>query len=837
MNDQFTGVLQEDTRLFAPVYQEISRNGVTLLIDPESPHWITTDDRGAALMRSLDGRQKFKALAAAYCETNGVDWATGWLHCQAFLQNALRTKFISTSPMIRAPYPGRSEVLGLGRLSELWLHVTNACNLSCKHCLVNSSPGGEPGGDTAFWFKMIDQGLALGVTRFFITGGEPFLRSDIFDLIDRILSSSNPQKIELIILTNAMLFRGDNLRKLSGYDPNQFQLQISLDGPSPDINNDIRGNGTFDATIRGIKEVIGLGFSPTLTTAVNRANAQHINGMVQLASSVGIKNIHLLLSHHRGRGVGNPALTSPSSSDLLHIFKETKHLADQAGITFDNFDALFSKLMGPAGVKTDLSNTAYESLCVYADGYVYPSAALAGLPALRMGNPAEQTLEEIWKNAPAAKEIREGTVQKKKKCKDCYLKYLCGGGDLEHTYLYSEKFMGEDPFSEFHEKWILEILLNFAEEKSKQKTPSGYDRPIIFSAMGEGAIVDEMNQGPPAIGGFEVSLSRSACVLSVDLDHSRRVVSDFYGNAADTPQPELCCPDSYPLADSAHIPKEVLEISYGCGSPVSLAEIKPGEVMVDLGSGGGIDCFIASKQVGNTGKVVGIDMTDQMLREANLAKVKVARNLGYDNVEFKKGYLEEIPLPDQSTDLVTSNCVINLSPDKKQVFIEIWRVLKDFGRIVISDTISETEVPDGMRANPRLWGECVSGALTEAEYLSKLEQAGFYGLSILKKTLWKEVEGYRFFSVVFRGYKFEKRDECRYTGQQATYLGPMQAVIDEEGHLFPRDQAVKVCTDTAEKMKHPPYQTSFVVTEGDESVLRSTPSEDTSCCTTEACCE
>ncbi len=831
-----TDTIKKDTRFFSPLYQEMTQKNLNVLIDPEAPHWISTDMRGAALMRWVDGKRDFSEIVRLYCQFEKVDWAAGWLHCQTFFQEALRTGFISTAPILRAPYPGRSEALRLDHMTELWLHVTNACNLSCEHCLVNSSPSGEKGGDTAFWLRMIDQALALGVSRFFITGGEPFLREDIFVLIDHILAGTDTIKPELIILTNGMLFRGAHLKRLATYAPDQIQLQISLDGPTAEINNPIRGNGTFDASVHGIKEVISLGFSPTLTTVVNRANVAHLPDMVKLASSLGIKNLHFLLSHHRGRAVGTESLESPAIPALFEAFKKTKELTAQAGITFDNFDTLLGQLMGPSGVKIDLSNAAYESLCIYADGQVYPSAALAGIPELKMGNPDEKPLEAIWRTAALAKEIRKGTVQKKTKCKDCYLKYLCGGGDIEHSYLYSGQFMGEDPYSAFYEKWILETLFNVAESKARQKNASGYDRPIVFASMGEGAVLDDVATGARSIGGFEVALSRSVCVLSVDLDHSRRVVSDFYGGAADKPQPALCCPESYPLEDSEHIPQEVLDISYGCGSPVGLAGLTKGETMVDLGSGGGIDCFIAAKQVGPTGRIVGIDMTDQMLREAHLAKEKVVKHLGFDNVEFKRGYLEEIPLPDQFADVVTSNCVINLSPDKKQVFVEIWRILKDFGRVVVSDTISEKPVPQGMRANPRLWGECVSGALTEAEYLSKMEQAGFYGLSILKRTLWREVEGYQFFSVVVQGYKFEKKTGCDYVGQYATYLGPMQAVLDEEGHLFPRDQAVAVCTDTAAKLQKAPYQPFFVVTSGKNVLVENAPKEGDSCRVDGNCC-
>jgi|GEM_PF-4310619 len=175
--------LDDKNRFFAPTYYEVERNGRVLLIDPEAPHWIATDTEGARIIRYLDGRKTLSDIAAAYSRDHGTDWAKGWLHCRTLLQEALRSGFISTSPFVRAPYPGRAEVLELDRLSELWLHVINACNLSCAHCLVDSSPAGNPGEGTDFWHRTIDQGLSLGVERFCITGGEPFLRSDIFDLI------------------------------------------------------------------------------------------------------------------------------------------------------------------------------------------------------------------------------------------------------------------------------------------------------------------------------------------------------------------------------------------------------------------------------------------------------------------------------------------------------------------------------------------------------------------------------------------------------------------------------------------------------------------------------
>ena len=184
---------------------------------------------------------------------------------------------------------------------------------------------------------------------------------------------------------------------------------------------------------------------------------------------------------------------------------------------------------------------------------------------------------------------------------------------------------------------------------------------------------------------------RSCCGSEENEDVSRSDVRNFYSKAAVSAQESLCCPTQYDSKDLSHIPKEVLKISYGCGSPVGRANLREGEVMVDLGSGGGIDCFIAARHVGKTGRVYGIDMTEEMLGIARKNATLVAENLGYNNIEFRQGYLESIPIDDSSVDLVTSNCVINLSTDKDEVFGEIHRILKPGGRFMISDIISDKE--------------------------------------------------------------------------------------------------------------------------------------------------
>lgn len=184
--------------------------------------------------------------------------------------------------------------------------------------------------------------------------------------------------------------------------------------------------------------------------------------------------------------------------------------------------------------------------------------------------------------------------------------------------------------------------------------------------------------------------------------------------------------DLYDAAQSAEVPAEALIASFGCGNPTALAELRAGETVLDLGSGGGIDVLLSARRVGPTGKAYGLDMTDEMLELArrNQAAAKAV------NVEFLRGTIEEIPLPDASVDVIISNCVINLSADKDRVLRETFRVLKPGGRVAVSDVVVRGEIPEDVRRSMELWVGCVAGALTEDEYRSKLQAAGFADVEI-----------------------------------------------------------------------------------------------------------
>src|SRR5690348_15002286 len=182
----------------------------------------------------------------------------------------------------------------------------------------------------------------------------------------------------------------------------------------------------------------------------------------------------------------------------------------------------------------------------------------------------------------------------------------------------------------------------------------------------------------------------------------------------------------YDASQADQIPEEALLASLGCGNPTALAQLNQGEVVLDLGSGGGIDVLLSAKRVGPTGKAYGLDMTDEMLALANENRHKA----GIDNVEFLKGEIEDIPLPDNSVDVIISNCVINLSADKDRVLKEAFRVLKPGGRFAVSDVVVRGDVPNDIRKSMLLWVGCIAGALKDDDYIAKLAKIGFESIEI-----------------------------------------------------------------------------------------------------------
>ena len=322
-----------------------------------------------------------------------------------------------------------------------------------------------------------------------------------------------------------------------------------------------------------------------------------------------------------------------------------------------------------------------------------------------------------------------------------------------------------------------------------------------------------------------------------------KVVRERYSQGAMQRQDALCCPVDYDPRYLDVIPKEVLERDYGCGDPTR--DIRAGEHVLDLGSGTGKVCFIAAQIVGSEGHVIGIDTNSEMLTLARRSAPDVGGKLGYTNVDFRRGRIEDLatdldavdewlrrnPLNDadglerlndfieaqkrnaplvanDSIDVVVSNCVLNLvrESSKVRVFQEIYRVLKRGGRAVISDIVSDEAVPEPLRNDPELWSGCVSGALEQGAFLAAFERAGFHGIEILKRDVqpWRTVEGIEFRSITIRAMK-GKEGPCWDCNQAVIYRGPWRKVEDDDGHTLLRGQPMAVCEKTFRIYTSEPY--------------------------------
>lgn len=326
-----------------------------------------------------------------------------------------------------------------------------------------------------------------------------------------------------------------------------------------------------------------------------------------------------------------------------------------------------------------------------------------------------------------------------------------------------------------------------------------------------------------------------------------QAVKERYSAASEKQEAALCCPVNYEARYLEVLPQDLIERDYGCGDPSRYVEA--GETVLDLGSGGGKICYIASQIVGQQGQVIGVDMNDDMLALAHQYKDEITQKIGYDNVTFHKGRIQDLAtdlnkvnemiaqspisdatewmevnqaireqarvnpmIADESVDVVLSNCVLNLvdPEDRLQMIREIHRVLKPGGRAVISDIVSDEVVPQRLKDDPELWSGCISGAFLENEFVEVFEENGFYGVEILTRQQdpWVTVEGIEFRSMTVRAYKLSTGD-CMDYGHAVIYNGPWKVVIDDEDHVITRGDRIAVCKKNFERYTSAPYATSM----------------------------
>ena len=326
-------------------------------------------------------------------------------------------------------------------------------------------------------------------------------------------------------------------------------------------------------------------------------------------------------------------------------------------------------------------------------------------------------------------------------------------------------------------------------------------------------------------------------------------VLERYSRASRTAEAGLCVPINYDRSLLNAVPAEIVEKDYGCGDPSKY--VREGDTVLDLGSGSGKACYVMAQIVGPKGRVIGVDFNSEMLNLARKYQAWVGDHIGFHNVEFRRGriqdlradldlmerYLQTHPIQslidlaefrdfeegikreqpligDESIDVVVSNCVLNLvrPEDKKALFAEMYRVLKRGGRVAISDIVSDEPIPEHLIRDPKLWSGCISGAFLEEDLLNAFEAAKFYGIHIadFQSQPYQTVEGIEFHSITITAYK-GKEGHCIERNQAVIYRGPWKQVVDDDDHVLPRGARVAVCDKTFEIYSKPPYQNQFIL--------------------------
>ncbi len=674
------------------LWQRFEHNNVAVYVRGDMPSWFVPNSAGDQLLQQLMSGEE-PALQPQQ---------------QAFMYR------LPTGSS--AAYTGRFEHLQTDKLSELWLHITNRCDLSCRHCLFASGPKAVDELSYNEIVTRVDEAIALGCKVFALTGGEPFCHPRFIDIVQHIQSYPD---VHVAVLSNGMSLRP--VLEQVDLDWSRFHLQLSVDGLEP-RHDHIRGMGSFAALQEQMGWLRAQGHSFTLSMCVEQDNLADMPELVDLAVACGAANLHFMWYFIRGRGSAQQYV---APEQLFAPLKQAWLRAQDVGISIDNIDALKTQLFAPTATIHDGGGSGWHSIAIGPDGKLYPSAAMVGIAELATDITA--TLATAWRQSNVLDVVRRSSCAGM----TSPWRYLLGGGDGDHSYMFDGTFIGNDPYLPLYQLLALELIVENAQRFSAST------KPALRLKMGDCL-------SSCAVHG-KVALLHSNCLLALTNDDSRSVVKEFYAAAVGDTKEDILNPVCYEAAVINHIPPQFRLRGYGCGSPVLDAEIVAGETILDLGCGSGVECFIAARLTGRTGSVIGVDMLEPMLALARRGGAAVAQNLGYDNLDFRQGFLEQLPVADNSVDLILSNCVLNLSADKRQLFAEMLRVLKPGGRLVVADVVCETEPDAAIRNDAVLHGECIAGALTQKDLLGLLNESGFTSFSCLKRVPYRVVQKHQFF--------------------------------------------------------------------------------------------
>jgi len=390
-------------------WQRRTWQGCPIYLHPERPDWLVPGPEADQLLQALQGASSLDEAARRFPGRRS-------LTATRLAMERLHSQLDHAAP---PAYHGRGAELQLTSLKECWFHLTNRCNLACRHCLFAASPAAQETMPPALLRQAISEATELGCTLFYFTGGEPLLYPQFPALLREVLAKPSSQAV---VLTNGLLL-AEQLAAFTQLDRARLHFQLSLDGLA-ESHEALRGPGTFDRLLASLDLLRLNNFHATISVAVNRANLGELPAMVKLAAEHGVGNLHLLW--HFLRGKGNQGQFVPPAA-ILPVLLAAHAEAAARGITIDNIESLKGQLFSSPGTRYDGSNAGWESLAIGPDGMVYPSPALVGIDALNCGAVSDG-LEKSWRQSPVLAAVRRASLTDSADYEANPFKFLIGGG-------------------------------------------------------------------------------------------------------------------------------------------------------------------------------------------------------------------------------------------------------------------------------------------------------------------------------------------------------------------------------------------------------------------------
>ncbi len=472
----------------------IKENGHRVFLDPSRPVWFVVNEKGAEV---IDGLMKGHASAED-------------AECLRFLEELKKNDLLSKAIHEVNEYRGRSEYLENEDLEELWLHVTDLCNLECRHCLVGAGKACRSRGEELSKDEIcgiIDEARSLGVRRFFFSGGEPFLRRDIFDLIEKVT-----EKDQLVILTNGSMIRKnmENIKKLRNSD--RLLFQISLEGHKKEVHEGLRGKGSFDGALEGIRTLVALDLTPVVAMTLTRVNISSVEAVNRLLKDMGVRFHHLLWLHKRGRAAVNSDLYV-SPEEIGDAIERLIDVSTETGVAVTLDKAACVRVGGRRDVKYDLCHAGCTTLAIGADGTAYPCGALVGEERLSCGSVPDRGLKDVWENSERLRDIRNASLIDVERCGSCRFRYYCGGGCISYKYFENGSLSGLDPYCGAYQMLYESAMIRTVRERCRDIEPVE-DKPFLYAASCPPAKL-------PDGSAIDVRSFHCACVLTTK-DESKK---------------------------------------------------------------------------------------------------------------------------------------------------------------------------------------------------------------------------------------------------------------------------------------------------------------------------